>query len=123
MNVYSRFPDAASLSQPARIYYVHPLMLRGIAAWREVFDHARTLGSDTILTAPLFCRAEGASVFVSHDYQQADPQFELGDSIDDAIGELSRLAKDNGLSLMMDIVPGRMTDTANVATAATDPPK
>ncbi len=123
MNVYSRFTDTASTLQPARIYYVHPLMLRGVPAWREVFEHARALGFDTILTAPLFRCAEGASVFVSDDYERADPQLELGDRIDDAIGQLVRLAKDNGLSLMMDIVPGRSVDTERAAMAATDPRK
>ncbi|MDP9838525.1 starch synthase (maltosyl-transferring) [Neorhizobium huautlense] len=123
MNVYSRFTEPASTLQPARIYYVHPLMLRGISAWREVFEHARALDFDMILTSPLFRRAEGASVFVSDDYEQADPQLELGDRIEDAVGQLVRLAKDSGLSLMMDIVPGRSADTDRIAIAATDPRK
>ncbi|MGE7370203.1 alpha-1,4-glucan--maltose-1-phosphate maltosyltransferase [Neorhizobium sp. NPDC001467] len=121
MNVHSRFTDSAAALPPARIYYVHPLMLSGPAAWQEVFEHARALGFDTVLTAPLFRAAAGGSIFVSESYDHADPRLGLGETIDEAVGALARMAEEHGVSLMMDIVPGRPRDEETGANAAFDP--
>ncbi len=56
-------------STPPQIYYVNPLLLRGIDAWREVFDHAKDTGFDTVLTAPLFDRG-GNSVFAPRNLEK-----------------------------------------------------
>ncbi|MGO7675364.1 hypothetical protein ACC685_36150, partial [Rhizobium ruizarguesonis] len=55
------------LSTPPRIYYVNPLLLQGIDAWREVFDHAADTGFDSVLTAPIFDRGGERSIFASQD--------------------------------------------------------
>lgn len=125
MNVQLRFEDhargeeRASKLQLARIYYVHPLLLRGADAWKSVFEHARSLGFDTVLTAPLFRRVDEASVFVAQDCDHADPQLELGDRIEEAVSQLAKLARESDLTLMMDIVPGRMAERDHAT--ATDP--
>lgn len=90
-----------------RIYYVHPLMLRGLEAWREVFRHARELGFDTVLSAPLAKRVAGASVFVSSDFDRTDPELGLAENIFDAVRSLAEAARSEGLIFMLDLVVDR----------------
>ena len=84
MNTRPQFSTRSSLTQvPPQIYYVHPLMLRGLEAWREVFAHVRELGLDTVLTAPLFRRGTNASVFITRNFDELDPALDLGSSLED----------------------------------------
>ncbi|WP_337270749.1 alpha-1,4-glucan--maltose-1-phosphate maltosyltransferase [Oryzifoliimicrobium ureilyticus] len=86
-----------------RIYYVHPLMLRGLDAWQEAFAHARDLGFDTIVSAPLFARHQGASVFASADYTRLDEALGLRGNPVEAISSLARSARELGLRLYLDV--------------------
>lgn len=79
------------LSTPPRIYYVNPLLLQGVDAWREVFDHAAEMGFDRVLTAPLFDRGGERSVFASQDLDCLDPQLSLGREVEDEWGFWRRL--------------------------------
>ncbi|MCV3766743.1 maltotransferase domain-containing protein [Rhizobium sp. TRM95796] len=88
---------------PPRIYFVHPLALSGLDEWRGVFAHARALGFDTVLTAPIFTRPDGGSVFVSADFGRVDPALRLGDDADAALKHLSEAAAEEGVRLMIDI--------------------
>ncbi|MBB4008590.1 alpha-1,4-glucan--maltose-1-phosphate maltosyltransferase [Allorhizobium taibaishanense] len=95
------------LSQPfphPKIYYVHPLLLRGMDDWQETFRHARALGFDTILSAPLFSRVPGASVFVTQSFDELDPALDLTGPADDRLREFVEAARAEGLQLMLDIV-------------------
>ncbi|MBB5575987.1 alpha-1,4-glucan--maltose-1-phosphate maltosyltransferase [Rhizobium paranaense] len=93
-------------SAPPQIYYVNPLLLRGIDAWREVFDHAKGTGFDTVLTAPLFDRG-GNSVFAPRNFENLDPELSLGSSLVDGLGTLAMEAGKRGVALMMDLVLDR----------------
>ncbi|MDH6264624.1 starch synthase (maltosyl-transferring) [Rhizobium sp. SG_E_25_P2] len=93
--------DAAA---PPRIYFVHPLAMKSEDHWRRIFHHAHDLGFDKILTAPIFARPPGASVFVTSDYARADPELGLGSDADAALSRLVALAAEEGLGLMLDIV-------------------
>lgn len=97
-----------SISRPPQIYYVHPLMLKGHDAWLEVFTHARDLGFDTVLTAPLFERGHNASVFVTRNFDRLDPDLELGESVEDGVKALVQAARGNDLKLMLDLVADRV---------------
>jgi starch synthase (maltosyl-transferring) len=109
MNTRPQFDTRTSLSQvPPQIYYVHPLMLRGIDAWREIFAHAKDLGFDTVLSAPLFQRGHNASVFVTANFDQLDPELGLGESLEDGIRTLVQAARENGVKLMLDLVIDRV---------------
>ncbi|MCH4549657.1 alpha-1,4-glucan--maltose-1-phosphate maltosyltransferase [Rhizobium changzhiense] len=92
------------LSTPPRIYYVNPLLLQGIDAWREVFDHAADTGFDRVVTAPLFDRGGERSIFASQDLNRLDPQLSLGSAIEDGVGRLAEAARKSGVTLMMDVM-------------------
>lgn len=90
-----------------RIYYIHPLLLRGVEGWKEAFRHAKSLGFDTVLTAPLTQRGYGASVFVTGDADRTDPALGLCESNVDAARLLAELARGEGLELMLDLALDR----------------
>ncbi len=97
-------PKQGVLSTPPRIYYVNPLLLQGIDAWREVFDHAADTGFDRVLTAPLFDRGGERSVFASRDLGRLDPQLSLGSAVEEGVGRLAEAARKSGVALMMDLM-------------------
>jgi starch synthase (maltosyl-transferring) len=104
--------DAAPLrlKQPPRIYYVHPLQLRGYDDWREIFEHAHDMGFDAVLTAPLFNRGKHTSIFVSYSFDRIDPSLELGDDLEDACSRLAALAARCKIRFMLDLVIDRIAD-------------
>ncbi len=93
MNAHARPETTARLTQPPRIYYIHPLLVGGLDQWRGLFDHARSLGFDTVLTAPLYPRGEGASVFVSRSQDRLDPAYGLGDDLERGMLSLADAAR------------------------------
>ncbi len=93
-------------TNPPRIYYVNPLLLSGRDRWLEVFDHARFLGFDTVLSAPPFLRT-GESLFSALDYQALDPALQLQGPCDEAVASLARDAKERGVELMLDLAVSR----------------
>ncbi|MDK4742357.1 DUF3416 domain-containing protein [Rhizobium sp. CNPSo 3464] len=107
-------------STPPQIYYVNPLLLRGIDAWREVFNHAKNIGFDTVLTAPLFERG-GDSVFAARNFENLDPEFSLGTSLVDGLRALTLAARERGMALMMDLVLDRKARDASEDTRPLDP--
>ncbi|AXV14607.1 DUF3416 domain-containing protein [Neorhizobium sp. SOG26] len=125
MNTRPQFASRISLSQvPPQIYYVHPLMLRGMEAWRELFAHVRDLGFDTVLSAPLYQRGRNASVFVTRDFDRLDPELGLGDNIEDGIRSLVEAARAANVKLMFDLVVDQVaTDDAHPRPVVADPRK
>jgi starch synthase (maltosyl-transferring) len=115
MNLFQSQPTVTPKTNAAtvapRIYYVHPLLLRGPDAWRALFQHVHALGFDTVLSAPLGRRVESASVFVAADPDHLDPDHglgdQLGDQLEDGLRTLSSLAESCGLRLMLDLVIDR----------------
>jgi starch synthase (maltosyl-transferring) len=100
-------PSSEPSGKAPRIYYVHPLELKGIDAWKALFTHAKSLGFDTVLSAPLGVRAAGASIFITADFDRLDPDLGLGDDVATGLGQLVESAGDEGLALMLDLVADR----------------
>ncbi|MEZ2126893.1 MULTISPECIES: maltotransferase domain-containing protein [unclassified Sinorhizobium] len=123
MDTRPQFASQISLSQlPPQIYYVHPLMLKGLDAWREVFAHAKDLGFDTVLTAPLFERGHNASVFVTRNFDRLDPDLGLGQSLEDGVKALVQEAGKNDVKLMLDLVLDRVAvDEKTAGSIIADP--
>ncbi|RVG00678.1 alpha-1,4-glucan--maltose-1-phosphate maltosyltransferase [Sinorhizobium meliloti] len=94
-----------------RIYYAHPLLLGELALWRALFEHARALGFDTVLSAPLFARGEGASVFVSGSFDELDACLNMPGPAEAQIGSLARTAGEFGLRFMLDLVLDRVAQS------------
>jgi starch synthase (maltosyl-transferring) len=115
MNAQSFAEPATDTKNPPRIYYVHPLDLRGPEAWTEAFAHASALGFDTVLTAPPFAREKGTSVFVTSDFEQLDPALGLGTDAPAGLSALVDAARKHGLSVMLDLVTdlGPGSDTSS----------
>ncbi|MDQ0454581.1 alpha-1,4-glucan--maltose-1-phosphate maltosyltransferase [Rhizobium paknamense] len=110
MDAHARGGVKAGAGEAPRLYYVHPLMLGGIADWRELFHHARSLGFDSVLTAPLFQRREGTSLFISEDFERLDPALGLGEDVRTGLQQLRALQQETGIDLFMDVAPGRLPD-------------
>ncbi|ABC94167.1 putative alpha amylase protein (plasmid) [Rhizobium etli CFN 42] len=110
-----------AFSTPPRIYYVNPLLLQGIDAWREVFGHAADTGFDYVLTAPLFDRGGDCSVFTSRDYERLDPELQLGSAVDDGISRLAEAAEKSGVGLMMDLMLDGKVGDAQAGFRPVDP--
>jgi starch synthase (maltosyl-transferring) len=119
----SNAPSTSPL--PPRIYYVNPLLLRGLASWQEIFAHARDLGFDTVMSAPLFPGGQGGSVFVSSDFDSISPVLGLSTSLDEGVSSLVGAAKLAGVGLMLDVVFDRTSIESSKAgassTTAIDP--
>jgi len=99
--------DKQTAPKPPRIYYVHPLMLGGIEAWNEIFDHAAGLSFDAVLTAPPFLTFPGDSIFVSRDFDRLTPTLDALGGAQQGLAALATSAKRRGLTLMMDLVIDR----------------
>jgi starch synthase (maltosyl-transferring) len=123
MNTRPQFASRISLTDiPPQIYYVHPLMLHGIDAWKEVFAHARDLGFDTVLSAPLFERGEKASIFTTRDFDRIDPELGLGTDPRKVIASLVSAAREHDLKLMLDLIIDQVAvDRDHMPTVAADP--
>ena len=101
--------------EPApRIYYVHPLLLRQPGGWDEIFEHARGLGFDTILSAPPFAPGHGKSVFLPDDMTRLHPALGGGDAIE-GVGRLAENARAHGLAFMLDVVTDRVAAESGLA--------
>ena len=98
-----------------RIYYVHPLMLDGFEAWQQIFQHAKSLGFDSILSAPLFETGPGTSIFTASSLERPDARLGLGDDLHVAIRQLTTAADGFGLAFMMDLVVDRLADDRDTA--------
>jgi starch synthase (maltosyl-transferring) len=123
MNTRPQFASRTSLTDlPPQIYYVHPLLLRGQDAWRDVFAHARALGFDTVLSAPLFKRGNEASIFTTQDFERLDPDLGLGDDPRAAIASLVAMAREHDVRLMLDLVIDQVAvDQQHAPPVAADP--
>jgi len=108
-------PQSTVPDSRARIYYVNPLLLDGRDGWNEAFDHARSLGFNIVMSAPLFKRRDGGSVFAPEDCDQTDPSLGLPQEPAEALFELVAAGAARDIKLMLDLalVPGIETSTAS----------
>lgn len=86
-----------------RIYYVNPLLLSGADRWSEAFDHAASLGFNTVLSAPPFMRVCGRGVFGPVDFDHLDPALQLEGRALNGLAALVGSARERGLDLMLDL--------------------
>ncbi|TWF58824.1 alpha-1,4-glucan--maltose-1-phosphate maltosyltransferase [Neorhizobium alkalisoli] len=123
MNTRPQFASRTLLTDlPPQLYYVHPLALKGMEAWKEVFAHARNLGFDTVLSGPLYQRGDGSSIFTALDFERLDPELGLGDNPVEAIAMLVAAAKGFELKFMLDLVVDRVAvDREEAKQSAADP--
>ncbi|ARP86438.1 alpha-1,4-glucan--maltose-1-phosphate maltosyltransferase [Bordetella genomosp. 9] len=107
-----------------RIYYVHPVLagpLSNHAAgrWQTLCTRAKTLGFDTLMTAPLWAPDPAGNPYVPADPDRLNPA--LGElALDEALATLTSLCGKHRLSLMVDLVLDRVAADGAMAGSHAD---
>lgn len=117
----SSAPQQVAGSIVPRIYYVHPLAFGSLDHWRDAFHHAREMGFESVLSAPIAQRVDGASVFVSSNADQTDEALNLPSDLYEAASQLAALARAHGLRFMLDLVVDRRAAPAVENAPVADP--
>ena len=103
-----------------RIYYFHPLLAGPRESWPLHFERCRAMGFDHVLSAPLFTPGTAGDLFLTADHERPHPAIERSLDADRLIAELARQCRTVGLSLVLDIVVGRVANDAEVTQAHPD---
>lgn len=113
--VSSQKARTKSTSQkPPRIYYVHPLLVGPLNNWDDIFDHAASLGFDTILMAPPFEPGHGGSILLPRDMTRLHPDLGGGEAAD-GVARLAEKAGSRTLTLALDLVIDRVAADSDFA--------
>jgi starch synthase (maltosyl-transferring) len=91
-----------------RIYFFHSLLVGPLDAWPAQFAHAGSLGFDHALIGGLFEPGQAGHGQVVGNHARLHPVFEAQQSASEAIRTLAGAAKQNGLTLLADLVIDRM---------------
>lgn len=100
-----------------RIYYFHPLLAGPRTSWPLHLQRCHAMGFEYVLTAPLFAPGTAGDLFLTADHERPHPAIEQSLDADQLIAELARACRDAGLSLLLDVVVGRLADDAEVTHA------
>jgi starch synthase (maltosyl-transferring) len=103
-----------------RIYYFHPLLAGPRRSWPVHLERCRAMDFEYVLTAPLFAPGAAGDLFLTADHDKPHPAIEQSLDADQLIAELARECRDAGLSLLLDIVVGRVANDAGVTQAHPD---
>ncbi|HZZ11337.1 MAG TPA: maltotransferase domain-containing protein, partial [Paraburkholderia sp.] len=91
-----------------RIYFFHSLLVGPLAAWPGQFAHAAALGFDHALIGGLFEPGQAGHGQVVGNHSRLHPVFETEQPATEAIRTLADSARQNGLTLLTDLVIDRM---------------
>ncbi|HTJ93859.1 MAG TPA: maltotransferase domain-containing protein, partial [Pararobbsia sp.] len=87
-----------------RIVYLNPLLIGPVDAWPAWFDRVAAMGFDHVLIAPPFLPGRAGNILVTADHRRLHPVFETERSAHDVLAELSALAGERGLALLVDLM-------------------
>ncbi|RKP57513.1 maltotransferase domain-containing protein [Pararobbsia silviterrae] len=87
-----------------RIAYLNPLLIGPVDAWPPWLDRAAAMGFDHVLIAPPFQPGRAGNILVSADYRRVHPVFETERDSHEVLAELSGLARERGLALLVDLM-------------------
>ncbi|KAE8761943.1 DUF3416 domain-containing protein [Paraburkholderia madseniana] len=91
-----------------RIYFFHSLLVGPLDAWPAQFAHAAGLGFDHALIGGLFEPGRAGHAQVVGNHGRLHPAFETQQPATEAIRTLAHAARQNGLTLLVDLVIDRM---------------
>jgi starch synthase (maltosyl-transferring) len=91
-----------------RIYFFHSLLVGPLDAWPAQFAHAAALGFDHALIGGLFEPGQAGHGQVVGNHARLHPVFEARQAALDALRTLADAARQNGLTLLTDLVIDRM---------------
>ncbi|TDN62974.1 maltotransferase domain-containing protein [Paraburkholderia sp. BL10I2N1] len=101
-------PPHASLAYAPRIYFLPPLLVGPIEAWAAQFGHAASLGFDHVLIGAPFRPGRAGHGQIVADHDRLHPVFDTQQPSSEALHELAEAAREQGLKLLLDIVPDRV---------------
>ncbi|MFM0719662.1 DUF3416 domain-containing protein [Paraburkholderia strydomiana] len=91
-----------------RIYFFHSLLVGPLDAWPTQFAHAAALGFDHALIGSLFEPGQAGHGQVVGNHARLHPVFEAAQPATNAIRTLADAARQNGVTLLVDLVIDRM---------------
>ncbi|MBB3226934.1 starch synthase (maltosyl-transferring) [Luteibacter sp. Sphag1AF] len=95
--------SVSSARAPLRIYYLHPLLVGGLANWMGWLDHAAALGFRQLLVAPPFDASSTGDVFVTRDFDRLHPGLGVEGEAVQRIGELAKACRARDMELWLDL--------------------
>jgi len=101
-----------------RIYYAHPRLIGGLSGWKEHCTRVQAMDFSHICLGPAFAPAPNADIFLTDDFERANPVFEPTGDADATLDELAAVASKAGLSLLLDIVLDRVAAEGAMARSA-----
>jgi hypothetical protein len=97
-----------------RIYYFDPLLAGPRRSWSVHLSRCRELGFSHLLSAPLFDPGHSGDVFLSSDHERLNPAITPATAVDSFIAEFARACQDHNLTLLLDIVVGRVATDSTI---------
>ncbi|MDF2972160.1 MAG: Alpha,4-glucan:maltose-phosphate maltosyltransferase, partial [Microvirga sp.] len=93
---------------------MHPLLVGPLNNWDDIFDHAASLGFDTILMAPPFEPGHGGSILLPRDMTRLHPDLGGGEAAE-GVARLAEKAGSRTLTLALDLVIDRVAADSDFA--------
>ncbi len=104
-------PERAATTAP-KIYYFHYPLAGPLSEWPRHLARCRAMGFDRIAVPPPFAAGVAGDVFLTADFDRANPLLGLADEAD-AVEAIARLCREHGLALILDVEIGRIAGDAN----------
>jgi starch synthase (maltosyl-transferring) len=96
-----------------RIYYFDPLLAGPHRSWSVHLNRCKELGFSHLLSAPLFDPRNSGDIFLASDHERINPAIAPATAADSFITEFARACQEHDLTLLLDVVVGRVaTDSA-----------
>src|SRR5947208_434842 len=109
-----RGPERADL----RIYHVHPRLIGALPDWTEHCVRTQRMGFSHVCSGPIFAAAPNGDIFLTDDFERADPALQSSGDADSTARELATIGGEAGLSLLLDIVLDRVAADGAMARSA-----
>jgi hypothetical protein len=103
-----------------KIYYFHPLLAGPRDTWAARLRRCRDLGFDHVVSAPLYAPGKAGDLFLTADQERAHRAIEKSLPVVQVAEEFAQACRANDLSLLIDVVLGRMAADAALAESRPD---
>jgi starch synthase (maltosyl-transferring) len=101
-----------------RIYYLHPRMIGALPGWKDDLTRVQTMGFSDVCLGPIFAAGASGDIFLTDDFERASPHLQPSGDADATVQQLAAIARDAGLSLLLDIVLDRVAADGTMARSA-----
>jgi len=101
-----------------KIYYFHPLLAGDRVSWPHHLRRCRDMQFDHLLTAPLFAPGGDGNIFLTGDHERVHAAIDGAVDADAFVAGFAETCRQHGLSLLVDVVLGRVAPHADVTKSA-----